>query len=100
MKNFACPSCQKPTISFWRRQIIGPTAPAECSNCGADVSVTWVNMLWPLLPWIALWGISEYVESSALYWALNIGGLLISTWLTNQFVPLIAKTPVGDRKVQ
>jgi hypothetical protein len=57
-------------------------------------------MLWPLLPWIALWGISEYVESSALYWGLNIAGFLLSTWLTNQYVPLIAKVPVSDQKVQ
>ncbi|MGZ5803048.1 MAG: hypothetical protein ACXWJW_02335 [Xanthobacteraceae bacterium] len=100
MKNFNCPNCHQPTISFWRRQIIGPTAPAECSNCGADVTVTWVNMLWPLIPWIVLWAISEQVESSTLYWMLNIAGFVLTTWLTNQFVPLITKTPASNQRVQ
>lgn len=100
MRNFDCPNCHKPTISFWRRQIIGPTAPAECSNCGASVSVTWMNMLWPLAPWVGLWGVSEQVGSSILYWGLNIAGFVVTTWLTNQYVPLIAKKPATDQGVQ
>jgi hypothetical protein len=56
-------------------------------------------MLWPLTPWFICWGISEYVESSVLYWGLNIVGFLLTTWLTNQYVPLIAK-PVTDQRVQ
>jgi len=92
MKNFECPHCHKPTIGFWRRQIIGPTAPVECSNCGAEIITTWAGY-WPLIPFVVLWAISEFVESSALYWGLNIAGLILWFWLMNQFVPLVVKTP-------
>ena len=92
MANFKCPNCQQPTISFWRRQIIGPTAPAVCSNCGAEVAVTW-SSYWTIIPFVVLWGISEFVESSAVYWVLNIAGIAIWLWLTNQYVPLIVKSP-------
>ncbi len=92
MKNFECPYCHQPTISFWRRQIIGPTAPVECSNCGALIAMTWAGY-WPIIPFVVLWGISEFVESTALYWGLNIVGLVLWLWLTNQFVPLVVKEP-------
>jgi hypothetical protein len=91
MKNFECPSCHQPTISFWRRQIIGPTAPAQCSHCGAWVAVTWASF-WTLIPIGVTWIISEYVDSSVLYWGLNAAGFAATIWLTNQYVPLIAKT--------
>jgi hypothetical protein len=89
---FKCPHCQQPTISFWRRQIIGPTAPAECPNCHAEVFVTWASY-WTMIPFVVLWGMSEFVDSSALYWSLNALGLVLWFWLTNQFVPLIVRTP-------
>jgi len=92
MKNFQCPNCHQPTISFWRRQIIAPNAPAECPNCKAEVVVTW-SSYWTLIPFAAFWAISEFVESSALYWSLNAVGLVSWLWLTNQFVPLIVKQP-------
>jgi hypothetical protein len=91
MQNFKCPNCQQPTIGFWRRQIIGPTAPAVCPNCEAEVAITWASY-WTMIPFIVLWGISEFVDSSALYWALNTVGLISWLWLSNQCVPLIVKS--------
>src|SRR5262245_13865924 len=94
MKNFSCPHCGKPTISFWRRQIIGPTAPVECSNCTALIATTWTNYLWPIVPFVILWAIAEFfVEGRALYWGINIAGLVIWLWLANTFVPLIVQEP-------
>jgi len=92
MKNFKCPGCLQPTISFWHRQIIAPTAPAECPNCKAEVVVTW-SSYWTLVPFVALWAASEFVDSRPLYWSLNALGLVSWLWLTNRFVPLIVKQP-------
>jgi hypothetical protein len=100
MKNFECPNCHQHTISFWRRQIVGPTSPVTCSNCGAEIGITWANYFWPLIPFVIAWGLSELVESRALYWGLNLAGLAVWLWLSNQFVPLIVKTKSSDQRVQ
>ncbi len=57
----------------------------------AEVIMNWSGY-WPIIPFTVLWGISEFVESSALYWGLNTAGLIIWFWLTNQFVPLVVKS--------
>ena len=31
---YACPSCQAPSISFFRKWLSSPTLPASCSACG------------------------------------------------------------------
>ena len=36
-----CPNCHEPTISFWRKQFLGPARTIRCSNCSARISVDW-----------------------------------------------------------
>lgn len=36
-----CPNCHEPTISFWRKQFLGPARSIRCSNCSARISVDW-----------------------------------------------------------
>ena len=93
MKNLDCPNCKEPTIPFWQK-FMGPSAPAECSKCTALIATTWLGYLWPIVPFTIIWAISEfYVENKSLYWAMNVAGLIIWIWLTNQYAPLIIKEP-------
>lgn len=41
MKKFDCPHCNKPTISWWRKQFLGPIRGTRCRECDAEISVSW-----------------------------------------------------------
>ena len=39
MKRLNCPHCNNPTISWWRKQFLGPARRIRCPECSAKISV-------------------------------------------------------------
>ena len=39
MNRIECPHCNKPTISWWRKQFLGPARSISCPECDAKLSV-------------------------------------------------------------
>lgn len=40
---YNCPNCDEPTISYWRKQFLGPARSIRCSSCNAKISVSWAS---------------------------------------------------------
>jgi hypothetical protein len=85
-----CPNCHKPTIPFWRKQLLGPAIAMTCPECDGKVGVPMSSLL-ALIPFIAAFIAAQYVTSKVASYTLFIGGFLVMAWLFHSYVPLIKK---------
>lgn len=58
MSKIQCPHCNRPTISFWRKQFLGPARRISCPECAAKISVSWKSF-WPIVIALTLPGILQ-----------------------------------------
>lgn len=88
---YACPHCQQPCLSFWRKQALGPATSAKCKSCGKAVSVG-PGALLTMLPIVA-----AFVAARSLALppaggvALLLAGACAAAYLSHRFVPLVRR---------
>jgi hypothetical protein len=88
---YACPHCDQPCISFWRKQALGPATSATCRSCGKAVSVG-PGALMTMLPILAAFITGRYLELPAAGGvALLLGGAVLSGLLSHHFVRLVRR---------
>jgi hypothetical protein len=90
MQNYECPHCHQATISFWRRQFMGPVTPAACSNCGAKVYVP-MSGVWTVFPILLVAVLSPWIDTRPLFWVLMAVAAIITMYLSSKYVPLVEK---------
>ena len=68
-----CPNCTQPSISAFQKQFLSPLRKIECANCGAQVSVGWLQSVIPgiigaILPivWFFVLVVSDSLAATAV----------------------------------
>jgi hypothetical protein len=85
-----CPNCHKPTIPFWRKQLLGPAIAMTCPECGGKVGVPMSSLL-AILPFVVAFVAAQYLNSTVASYALLIAGFLVMACLFHFYIPLIKK---------
>ena len=63
MKKIDCPHCKRPTISWWRKQFLGPALRINCPECAAKISVSRKHSYPVIVALVAVFGSLTYFHA-------------------------------------
>ena len=85
---FRCPHCAEKGIPLLRKLILSPGLIASCRSCDGESGIRYPAWIIGILPGSILMIAALFVDSEALEWSLNIGGLVLMIVLPFFFAPL------------
>ena len=88
---YTCPHCHAPSISFWRKQILGPVSSTTCASCKRKVGVPFGIAMLALAPFVVAIVAANSMLSPIVKVFFWISGFLVTSYLYHRFVPLIQK---------
>ena len=60
MTKLDCPHCNNPTISWLRKQFLGPARTISCPECAAEISVSWRSIYPTIVVLIVMFATLSY----------------------------------------
>jgi hypothetical protein len=90
MQKLECPHCHERTISFWRKQWLGPGSTTACQSCGGKVSVPGSASWLAMAPFFIAVAVAPRLGSFPRSLFTFLAGSAISAVLYS-FVPLIRR---------
>ena len=82
MVKLECPHCRQTSISWWRKQVLGPARTISCPDCAASISVSWKHaipiIITPVLAVLFIGFIGPIIRDQvAPAWAFALNGLVV-----------------------
>ena len=87
MKEYLCPHCQEPGISFWRKMCLGPAVPAICKLCNNKVGVPYKSMI-AVVPFLLSIFLCAFSKNVVIMGLTILIGFLVMSFIHMKLIPL------------